>query len=46
MCVDFSWYDMTREEKMEFCWKRFNMNAAIDRKRYFDETPHDLYGRH
>jgi hypothetical protein len=35
---DFKLYDMTREEKMEFAWKRNNMVASIDRKRYFDNA--------
>jgi hypothetical protein len=42
--TDFSWYDMTREEKMEYWWKRNNMVAKIDRKRYFDECAGDRYG--
>jgi len=41
---DFSWYDMTREEKMEHWWRRNNMVAKIDRKRYFDECHSDRYG--
>jgi hypothetical protein len=33
----FEWYDMTREEKFETWYKRFNMVAAIDRDKYLDK---------
>ena len=35
---DFTWYDLSREEKMEHWWKRYNMAAEIDRKKYLDES--------
>jgi hypothetical protein len=40
----FEMYDMTREEKMEMVWKRNNIVASIDRKRYFDESSDFDYG--
>jgi hypothetical protein len=33
---DFSWFDMTREEKMENWLERYNRVAAIDRDKYID----------
>ena len=43
MRSDFSYYDMTREEKMEHWWKRYNFVANLDRKRYFDDSPNDSF---
>jgi hypothetical protein len=33
---DFSYYEMTREEKMEHWMKRYNIVAKIDRQRYYE----------
>ena len=44
MMSNFKWYDMTREEKMEHWWKRYNLVANIDRKKYFDNAPNEAYG--
>ena len=41
---DFSWYDMTREEKMKHWWQKMNVLAKIDRKFYFDEADPDTFG--
>jgi hypothetical protein len=35
---DFSRYDFTREEMMEEWVTKFNKVAAIDRKKYFDDS--------
>ena len=32
--ADFSWYEMTREEKMEMWIKKYNLLASIDRDKY------------
>jgi len=40
----FTWYDMTREEKMEHWWKRYNFVAHLDRKKYYDEASPETYG--
>jgi DNA-binding PadR family transcriptional regulator len=37
LVTGFEWYDMTREEKFETWYKRFNMVAAIDRDKYLDK---------
>ena len=44
MKVDFSSYDMSREEKMEHWFKKINILAGIDRKKFFDEASERDYG--
>jgi len=34
LLTDFSWYDMTREEKQEVWLKRYHLLASISRERY------------
>ena len=38
LCPDFSYYDMTREEKIEQWWIRYNRLSAINKERYFGES--------
>lgn len=35
ICSGFDFYDMTREEKLEHWWKRYNILASINKERYF-----------
>jgi len=33
----FEYYDMSREEKMEHWWKKYNVIARINRDKYLDK---------
>jgi len=37
LITGFEWYDMTREEKFEAWYKRYNMLAHINRDKYLDK---------
>ena len=45
LAAEFSYYDMTREEKQELWWKRVNiLRASKDGKDFFENTHPDFFG--